>query len=150
MKEITEQSVLSLSVTNDAKEVSMLAERIEDFCAAQSLTPAVIHAVNLSLDELLTNTINYGYTDSDEHVIEVSIRLEPGVIIVQLVDDGIAFDPFALPPPDIDAPLETRPIGGLGVFFVRQLMTDVDYRRVDGRNIVTLTKRIGATSATEA
>lgn len=117
----------------------MAAEHVKAFCAEHGVAPEIAFAVNVSIDELLTNTISYGYDDSDGHRIEMTVRMEGSVLVVELSDDAKPYDPTAAPHPDIDAPIERRPIGGLGVHFVRELMDSFRYRRSGGRNIVTLT-----------
>lgn len=104
------------------------------------MSSEIAFAVNVSVDELLTNTISYGYEDSDPHRIEMTVQMEGTVLVVELSDDARPYDPTAAPDPDIDASIENRPIGGLGVHFVRVLMDSFLYRRSDGRNVVTLTK----------
>ncbi len=104
------------------------------------MAPEIAFAVNVSVDELLTNTISYGYDDSDGHRIEMTVWMEGSVLVIELSDDAKPYDPTAAPHPDIDAPIEKRPIGGLGVHFVRVLMDGFRYRRTDGRNVVTLTR----------
>ena len=123
-----------------------MAARIEEFCAARGVAPSVAFALNLSLDELLTNTINYGYEDGDSHRIDIAVRMEGSAIVVEINDDAKPFDPADAPRPDTGAALEDRPIGGLGVHFVRQMMDGFHYSRSGGRNIVTLTKEAGASS----
>ena len=113
---------------------------MDAFCAEHDVSSDVAFAVNVSIDELLTNTISYGYEDSGPHRIEMTMRMEGTVLVVELSDDAKPYDPTAAPDPDIDAPIEARPIGGLGVHFVRVLMDSFLYRRSDGRNVVTLTK----------
>ena len=133
--------MLHLSLNNDLRELAVAAERVDAFCAEHGVSPDIAFAVNVSVDELLTNTISYGFDDGDSHRIEMTVRLEDGVLEVELVDDATPYDPTRAPHPDIDASIEDRPIGGLGVHFVRALMDGFRYRRSDGRNIVTLTKR---------
>ena len=118
--------------------------QIEEFCAARDLAPSVAFALNLSLDELLTNTISYGYDDGDSHRIDVAVRMEGSAIVVEISDDAKPFDPADAPRPDTGAAIEDRPIGGLGVHFVREMMDGFRYSRSGGRNIVTLTKEAGA------
>ena len=69
------------------------------------------------------------------------LSLEGDLIEAEVVDDAKAFDPLEAPDPDITADLEDRPIGGLGVFFVKTLMDEVRYRREDGRNHLYFCKR---------
>ena len=132
--------MIELSLGNDLRELEVAADRVDAFCAEHGLSPSIAFAVNVSVDELLTNTISYGYDDGETHRIEMTVRLEGSVLVVRLADDAKPYDPTTAPHPDIDAPIEERPIGGLGVHFVRVLMDEFRYRRSEGRNIVTLTK----------
>ncbi len=133
--------MIELSLVNDLRELAVAAERVDAFCAEHGLSPDVAFAVNVSVDELLTNTISYGFDDGGRHRIEMTVRMEGSVLVVELADDAKPYDPTTAPHPDIAAPIEERPIGGLGVHFVRELMDGFRYRRSDGRNIVTLTKQ---------
>ncbi len=132
---------LDISLTNDLRELAVVAGEVDAFCARHGIAPAIAYAVNLSLDELLTNTISYGYEDDGQHDIDIALRLEDGVIVVEISDDGVPFEPASAPVPDTDAPLQARPIGGLGIFLVGRMMDSFEHRYSDGRNIVTLTKR---------
>ena len=138
--------LLQFSVANDLREIAVAADKIEEFCSVHGIPPATAYAVNLSVDELLTNTISYGYEDSEEHRIDLMIRLDGDMLAIEISDDGVAFEPDSADEPDTDAPIEERPIGGLGIFLTRQMMDSFDYRRDEGRNIVTLTKQTGITS----
>ena len=136
-----EPAVLQFSLINDLRELAATAEKVDAFCAEHGVSPDIAFAINVSVDELLTNTISYGYDDGEPHRIEMTVRVEDGVLVIELEDDARPYDPTQAPHPDTDAPIEHRPIGGLGVHFVRGLMDGFTYRRSDGRNIVTLTKR---------
>lgn len=138
--------LLQFSVANDLREIAVAADRIDEFCSLNGIPPATAYAVNLSVDELLTNTISYGYEDSGEHRIDLMIRLDGDVLAVQISDDGIEFAPDSADDPDTNASIEDRPIGGLGIFLTRQMMDSFEYRRDEGLNIVTLTKKTGIAS----
>lgn len=97
-----------------------------------------ISALELALDEILTNQINYGYTDGEAHEILLDVRIEPPRIRVEVSDDGVPFDPTSVSAPDLDAGIEDRQIGGLGMHFVRSLMSEVIYRRSGGWNILSI------------
>ena len=131
---------LEISLVNDLREIAGVAARIDDFCSAHDLAPQVGYGVNLAIDEILTNTISYGYDDDEPHRIELIVRLEEATLTVVIVDDSKAFDLSQAPEPDLEAPLEDRVLGGLGLFLVHQVMDSVDYQHVDGCNVVTLTK----------
>ena len=138
------QERLEISLDNDLRELAGVASEIDRFCEARNLEPQVAYAVNLSVDEILTNTISYGYDDDETHRIELVVRMEDGALIVVIVDDSAAFDVTAETQPELDAPLSERDPGGLGLFLVHQMMDGVEYHRRDGRNVVTLTKRMAA------
>ena len=134
---------IEISLANDAAEIAGVAARVEEFCEARDIAPAAVYAVNLAIDELLTNTIGYGYGDDEVHRIEIALRLEADALVVVIADDSAAFDPTQVPEPDTGAPLDEREIGGLGLHLVTQMMDGFAYRRENGRNIVTLTKNTG-------
>lgn len=89
----------------------------------------------LAVDEIATNSINYGYADSDaEETITLNIEQDDKTLRVTLEDTGTEFDPRQIPPPDVNAPVEERGIGGLGVFLALGGVDVFDYRREDGVN----------------
>jgi anti-sigma regulatory factor (Ser/Thr protein kinase) len=133
---------LSLRIVNDLAELSRVAESVEEFCANQAIPAACAFKLNVALEELLTNTISYGYGDEGRHEIAIDIAREGEMIVTELSDDGRAFDPLNAPPPDLDSTIEDRRIGGLGVHLVKTMMDDVTYAYRDGRNHVTLRKKI--------
>jgi anti-sigma regulatory factor (Ser/Thr protein kinase) len=121
-----------------------LVPEIESFCADQSLDASSAFALNVALDELVNNVVNYGLASGGEHFLEVRLRVADGQLWVEIEDDGVAFDPFDRPPPDTDLPLEERPIGGLGIEIVRQLMDEARYERQGDRNLVKLRRSLAA------
>lgn len=146
----TAEGTLDIVLRNDLSEIERLASLLEDFCERQEVPPAASYHLNLVLDELVTNIISYGYGE-EPGKREIRIRLwrEPAVVRVEIEDDGRAFNPLEVPVPDLDAPLETRPIGGLGVHFLRTLMDGLCYRRENERNRLCFIKRL-ADDHTEA
>ena len=135
-----EANVLEIALANDLQEIGGAAEKVEAFCEEKELSPEIAYAVNLSIDEILTNTISYGYKDEESHRIEIVLRLEADSLVVVIRDDSAPFDLSATPEADIEASLDEREVGGLGLFLVHQMMDKVEYEHVEGRNVVTLTK----------
>lgn len=133
---------LALDLANDLAEIPRLAEAVEAFFDERGLPPKLAFEFNLALDELLTNVISYAFPAGGDHRITVRVAIAgDGRVTAELEDDGAPFDPFAeAPPPVLDGDLEDRPIGGLGVHFVRTMMDAVQYERRGGRNRVTLAK----------
>lgn len=129
---------LTLTLRNHASEISRLVDRLEAFGADAGLPPDVTFRMTLSLDEIVSNVIRHGFDDDREHEILVTIVIADGVVTATVTDDGVAFDPRDAPAPDLDAPIEERSPGGLGMHLVRATMDDVAYRREDGRNVLTV------------
>ena len=92
----------------------------------------------------MTNVIAYAYDDKADHRITLRLSLRTGELAAEVEDDGRPFNPLDAPPPDLTQPLEDRPIGGLGVHFLRTLMDGVEYRREQGRNRLVMKKNLPA------
>ena len=136
-------SRISERFKNRRDEVRRLEEVTGRFAAEHALSDDDVMAINLVLDELLTNIIEYGYDDQAEHEIRVTMAVEDGVLMIEVDDDAREFNPLEAPPPDLDLPLEERPVGGLGIHIMRTLMNEVEHQRRDGHNILTMRKTIG-------
>ncbi|MBL9167450.1 MAG: ATP-binding protein [Verrucomicrobiales bacterium] len=126
---------------NDPTECQKLPEWIEAFTEQAKLSSTARNAFDLALVEWLANILAYAYDDSSEHSITLRLFAGPGQARAEIRDDGREFNPLSLPTPDVHVPLEDRPIGGLGIHMIRQLMDSVEYRRDAGHNILTLTRR---------
>lgn len=98
-----------------------------------------IQEIALVMEELVVNIFNYAYPDRPGDV-EVVCRLDDaGSLLVEIADEGVPFNILTRKDPDLEADIAERHIGGLGVFFVKQLVQQIRYRRENGRNILTLT-----------
>ena len=102
----------------------------------------------IAADEIFSNIAEYAYPDGSGTVeVQLAANLDGSELSLIFADRGIPFDPLATTPPDTAAPLADRRIGGLGIHVVRRLMDRVAYRRTDdGRNLLTLTKRLPTTA----
>lgn len=127
---------------NTAVGVDRVTAAFDAFADAAQLPSIVIGAVQVVLDELLSNTVKAGYPDGGPGRIEAAFEVVDGHLQITLVDDGIAFDPLERADPDTEAALEDRPIGGLGIYLVKQLMDRVDYERVGRHNRLRLVKSL--------
>jgi anti-sigma regulatory factor (Ser/Thr protein kinase) len=134
---------ISIELTNDFNELNRLNNILEEYCDLNELPSNILFAMNLSLEEVITNVISYGYEDDKEHQINIRIRLDCGGIEIEVEDDGKPFNPLEKEDPDIDASIEERPIGGLGIYLVRNYMDDLVYKRSGGKNLLFMKKRLG-------
>lgn len=94
----------------------------------------------LAVEEAAVNICSYAYESSSGEVL-VRTRSSGDGFIVELVDDGVPFDPLAKADPDLPDGLDSRVVGGLGIMLIRRVMDDVRYRRENGRNVLTLMAR---------
>ena len=133
---------LTIRVANDLGQIRRVRDRVQAFGEEKGLPPDILYVVKLSIEELLINTISYGYSDQDAHTIEVQIDLKVDQLNVRITDDAAAFDPRDAKEPDTKSALKDRKVGGLGIHLVRGLMDGIDYRREGGRNCLTLTKHL--------
>jgi len=132
---------ISVELKNDLTEIVRMSQIIDEFCASNKLPPDTVFALNLSLEEILANFIAYGYDDHNEHVINVRMNLHQGQVYIEVEDDGKPFNPLEVDAPDIDKPLEERPIGGLGIHLVKNHMDSLQYKRKDERNLLIMKKK---------
>lgn len=102
----------------------------------------VRHDLALVLEEVLTNVIRHGYGAGAEAWIDISAEISGGKLRLEVRDRARPFDPFTAAPPDLEADLAERPVGGLGIFLVRRLMDRVDYRRQGHENVLVMEKQL--------
>lgn len=135
------------TIANRRADVAAFADVFENFCLQHRLETVVLRAFQVAFDELLTNIVDYGHSDDEDHAIEVRLKLDDSALQAEVIDGGAAFDPLTdSAAPDLDLTIDDRPIGGLGIHLVRTLMDDISYRRDNGRNRLLLTKRLNHTA----
>ena len=132
----------SIILANDISEVSRLYEFIEGLGEDFSLSPDIVFNLNLVLEEAVVNVINYAYPKEEHESIYLSARMHEGSIVLVLTDTGKEFDPTAAPEADVTLSADDRQIGGLGIFLIRQIMNEVKYERIEGKNVLTLEKKL--------
>ncbi len=135
---------ISFQMTNKQNCFRCFQPTVEEFGVEHGLPMKIVFHLTLCLDELITNIISYGYADFDEHPIDVTIALDSDIITVRIEDDSEPFNILEAPDPELDVPLEERkrPIGGMGIHLVKNMMDDINYRREKNRNVLVLTKKV--------
>jgi len=108
-------------------------------CARNSgLGDKRIGEIQLVIEEALVNIMNYAYPEQAGGV-EVSCTVKnKSMFVVEIIDSGIPFDILSFKEPDTTSEIDHRQIGGLGIFFIKNLTNKIDYRRVQDKNILTL------------
>lgn len=130
----------SLLIRNDLDELSRLAEWVADCGQVHSLPEKIAQYVDLCSAEAVTNIMTHGFTDSAAHEIAVRLMQQGEDIVLDIEDDGVAYDPTTAAPP-APATLENDRIGGWGIRIVRRFSDEVRYRRRGNRNCLTLVFR---------
>ncbi len=115
---------------------------ITECCARYDIPNDTVLDLKLAVDEACTNIIEHGYKGMDPGSIILSFRIESDRVLVQITDFGHVFEPADAPKPDVEAALEDRPLGGLGLFLIYQTMDNIDYQSSDDGNTLTFTKYI--------
>ena len=131
-----------LILQNEVAEISKLAIFIEELGEEFGLSPELVFNLNLVLEEAVSNVILYAYPKEEHQTISLIARKKDNQLIFVLTDSGKEFDPTQAPDADITLSAEDRPIGGLGIFLIRQIMNTVEYQRIEGKNVLTLCKEL--------
>jgi len=132
----------ALEFPNKLAEVGRACQALTDFLEARGQPPREVYAANLALEELATNIIKYGYDDTFEHRIQLTVQLDAQTLSLSLIDDGHEFNPLQAREVDVTSPIENRAIGGLGIHLVKKLFEQLTYERRDGKNIFTVVKKL--------
>ena len=132
----------------DELELEAAAENLEDVQAfvaerleAQDCPMKTQMQIAVAVEEIFVNIAHYAYApDRGSATVRVEVSGAPVTVSITFVDHGMPYDPLARTDPDVTAPAEERPIGGLGVFMTKKLMDDLAYEYKDGQNILTMKK----------
>jgi serine/threonine-protein kinase RsbW len=129
---------------------SAAMRQVDGFVAAfvneQGIAADDAARILILLEELLTNLAKYGYSDRAEPgVAEIALALNGSRLEIEFIDDGCAFDPLAEALLNLDAPLEERPVGGLGLHLLRSLADVVRYERRNNKNVIRLSRTVAST-----
>lgn len=131
-------SELALDLAPDLSEVQRADSAVSAFCRNCEIPHDAATSVLISLEEILLNIIQY----SGARTISLRARATGQRLEVQVEDDGAGFNPLLQPQPSMTAAIDDRSVGGLGIHLVRRLMTSVEYHWRDGRNCLSMARRL--------
>ena len=134
----------SADFISDRAELEKLEGFTADFALKTGLSDKDLFALQIIVEELVTNVIDYGGVPAGEHAVRVDLSAEGGELLIRLTDRGTEYNPLLREDPDTTLPAEQRPIGGLGVHFCKKLTDAQEYERRDGCNVLTLTKKLSS------
>lgn len=135
MKELTIEAVLD----NLDTVIDFIDEQLDEYgCGMKEKM-----AIDVAADELFTNIASYAYNpEKGNATVRVEVFEDPLAVEITFIDNGVPYDPLAKADPDTTLSVEDRPIGGLGIFIVKKSMDAVNYEYKEGRNILTIRKKI--------
>ncbi|MFN8360389.1 MAG: ATP-binding protein [Candidatus Kapaibacterium sp.] len=133
---------LTVVIANKRPEIARLSGMMEEFMESNDVPMNVSFAIDLALDELLTNVISYGFPEGGEHTITVQVDISETDVTVKISDEGVPFNPLAQDEVDTTLSIDEREIGGLGIHLVKKTMNHLGYERVENRNVLTLVKAL--------
>lgn len=133
-----------LTILNKFEQIPGVEEFVGQTASNWNIDPETINELVLSTEEIVSNIINYGFNDvSEDREINILMMKNETKISIIIKDDGMAFNPLGKETPDsIEKPVEEREAGGLGIYFVKELMDHVDYHHEGKFNLMTIEKFI--------
>jgi len=132
---------IEILMRNDVSELARARDALDSLGEELPIPARVLMQLQVALDEIVSNVVKYSWSDGTNHEFLVRIAADTETVTLEIIDDGVAFDPSSAP--DLGAlPADRQPrLGGRGIHMTRQLVDGFAYRRIDGRNHTTLTKR---------
>jgi sigma-B regulation protein RsbU (phosphoserine phosphatase) len=132
----------SITLPNDIEKVPELHDFVNNIAEDAELDPSLSMSIDLAIEEAVVNVMNYAYPQGTKGTVNIVGTIEDNWLQFVITDTGIPFDPTVQEDADTTLSAEDRPIGGLGIFMVRQIMDSVSYERTEGKNVLTLKKDI--------
>jgi anti-sigma regulatory factor (Ser/Thr protein kinase) len=132
-------------ISTRPNELPGVLDQVEEFCRAGGFPMETVSDVRLLAEEVLTNIVKYAHDGGGEHVVDLKLSAASRSVRMEFRDEGTPFNPLETAAPDLDARLEPRAIGGLGVHLVRALADDASYSREGKVNVLILIKHAGST-----
>ncbi len=132
----------TLKLPNDVNAIPQLSNFVESIAEELNFDDAVTMQLNLAMEEAIVNVMKYAYPAGTPGEIDIEAQANDVRLKFVISDSGIPFDPTAQKEVDTSLPVEDRPIGGLGIHLVRHLMDSINYERIEGKNVLTLRKKL--------
>ena len=138
MKELVFDETLTIS--NKISEITRLNAFVKSSAQTIGIEATLANKIKLAVEEAVTNIIDYAFPNGTEGNIDIAIEADANAVRFVITDTGAEFDPTSVTKADTTLGIDDRPIGGLGIFLVRNLMDSINYERIDGKNVLRLEK----------
>lgn len=136
------KALFKVKLKNEISELEQMNAFVDEIGETLNLPTEEVFQIRLAMEEAVANVILYAYPKGESNVVELEAQLDADTLTIQIIDYGMEFDPTEAKEADTTLSSEERPIGGLGIFLIRQIMDSVEYQRIDGRNILLITKKL--------
>ena len=137
-------------ISNEQAEITRIAQFIEELGMSLQLSSDITMTIGLAIEEAITNIIHHAYPIARNSEITLRLHISADVLTFLIIDDGISFDPTEKKLTDTSSTLDKRLTEGLGLLLIRRTMDEVHYRTIDGKNQLTLIKRVNMNTKPEA
>jgi serine/threonine-protein kinase RsbW len=127
-----------VEISNELGEIYSLIQQVSAFCNICGIARIRTNRITLVIEELVTNIISYGFGGKTDEQLFVDLDYDGALLIIRVMDNSWPFDPRQGSELDLQAELDARRIGGLGLHLIQSLSHEIDYRREDGKNLTTL------------
>ncbi len=131
-----------LKLKNQMQELERVNLFVEEICEELGLDMELQMNLNLVIEEMVVNVISYAYPEGQEAEIELLAESDGKELTFVLSDRGEEFDPTLQESADMDVNPAERDLGGMGIYIVKNIMNQVSYQRLEGKNLLTMTKNI--------
>ena len=131
---------VDVRLRSDGSDIGIARDTLDELAREFGVSDRVLMQLQVALDEVISNVIEYSWNDSEHHEFLVRITVQPGSVNIEIFDDGREFDPTTAPVPNHAPRVRRHPPGGLGIHMIRKLVDHFTYERIDGRNHTTLSK----------
>ena len=131
-----------ITLPNDVQEVPQLNVFVDEVCEQVDFDMSTTLKLNLAIEEAVVNVMNYAYPAGEKGDVDIEAMINDEYLVFVISDSGTPFDPTAKAEVDTTLSAEERGIGGLGIHLIRQIMDTINYERVEGKNVLTLRKKL--------
>ncbi|MCR5137853.1 MAG: SpoIIE family protein phosphatase [Oscillospiraceae bacterium] len=130
-----------LTVAAEEAGLSPVLDMIDGLLEEASCASKAREQIEMAVEEIFVNIADYAYPEGlGECTVLADIDRDLKTAEITVIDTGKPYDPLAKPDPDLNMDLEQREFGGFGIFMVKEAMDTVEYRREEGKNILTIRK----------
>ena len=131
-----------ITLPNDVQATTELGMFVDEVCENVGFDMSTTFKLNLAIEEAVVNVMSYAYPAGTKGDVDIDAEADDEQLKFVISDSGTPFDPTQKGEVDTTLSAEERGIGGLGIHLIRQIMDTINYERVDGKNVLTLHKKL--------